>query len=100
MATFRIAETIVIKGTVKDEDGVLVTPATDTKITVTSPVGFAVVDGLGVAFDSVGIFRHTFALLPIGIPSVDPVLGAYHVRVEANDGGRKSFFDSQFFLTD
>ena len=100
MATFRISETIVIKGTVKDEAGVLVTPDTTTIITVTSPAGAVVVDGLGVTFDSVGVWRHTFALLPIGLPSIDPVLGAYHVRVEAKDGGRKSFFDSQFFLTD
>lgn len=93
MATFQASETIVIKGTIKDEGAVLVTPATSTKITITDPAGTVVVNDLAVTFDAVGTFRYLYT------PAADPVVGAYHVRVEATDTGpRVSVADSQFFL--
>ncbi len=93
MATFQKTETVVIKGTIKDEDGVLTTPATTTVITITDPAGTAVKDAQAVTFDTVGTFRYLYT------PAADPVLGVYHVRVIATDtGSRVSVTDSQFFL--
>lgn len=93
MATFQSTETIVIKGTIKDEGAVLVTPATSTKITVTDPDGTAVVDDQAVTFDTVGTFRYLYT------PDASPVLGAYHVRITATDSGsRVSITDTEFFL--
>lgn len=95
MATFHLGETVVIKGTIKDESAVLVTPATSTKITITDPAGTAVVDDIAVTFDTVGTFRYTYT------PAAGAVLGAYHVRVESTDTGpRVSIADSQYFLVD
>lgn len=94
MATFQSDETIVIKGTIKDEAGVLVTPATSTKVTITDPAGTAVVADQAVTFDAVGTFRYLYT------PAAGAVLGAYHVRVKSTDtGDRVSASDSQFFLT-
>lgn len=93
MATFQEAETIVIKGTIKDEDGVLTTPATTTKITITDPAGTEVKAAQAVTFDAIGVFRYLYT------PASDPVLGAHHVRIIATDTGpRISITDSQFFL--
>ena len=93
MATFQSDETVVIKGTIKDESGVLVTPATSTKITVIDPNGTKVVNDQAVTFDSVGTFRYLYT------PAAAAIVGAYHVRVKANDtGSRISTTDSQFFL--
>ena len=93
MATFQKTETVVIKGTIKDEDGVLTTPATTTVITITDPAGTAVKDAQAVTFDTVGTFRYLYT------PASDPVLGVYHVRVIATDSGsRVSITDSEFFL--
>lgn len=93
MATFQRDETVVIKGTIKDESAVLVTPATSTLITITDPAGTVVKDGQAVTFDSVGTFRYLY------VPAVDAVIGAYHVRVKAtHTGARISASDSQFFL--
>lgn len=95
MATFHLGETVVIKGTIKDESAVLVTPATSTKITITDPAGTAVVNGVAVTFDAVGTFRYTYT------PAAGAVLGAYHVRIESTDtGSRVSIADSQYFLVD
>ncbi len=94
MATFQDTETIVIKGTIKDEGGVLVTPATSTSCTITDPAGTVVVDDSAVIFDAVGTFRFLYT------PAADPILGAYHVRIIATDTGpRLSITDSEFFLT-
>ena len=93
MATFQDVETIVIKGTIKDESAVLITPATSTKITITDPNGTVVVNDLAVTFDATGTFRYLYT------PAADPVLGAYHVRIKSIDSGpRVSITDSQFFL--
>lgn len=92
MATFQDVETIVIKGTIKDESAVLVTPATSTQITITDPVGTKVVESAAVTFDTIGTFRYLYT------PAADPVLGAYHVRIICNDSTRISVTDSQFFL--
>lgn len=94
MATFQQTETVVIKGTIKDESGVLVTPATSTTITITDPAGTEVKDAQAVTFDAIGTFRYLYT------PDASPVLGAYHVRIIATDtGSRVSITDSQFFLT-
>lgn len=94
MATFQGVETIVIKGTIKDEGGVLVTPTTSTVCTITDPAGVEVVAASAVIFDTVGTFRFLYT------PAADPVLGAYHVRITATDAGpRLSITDSEFFLT-
>lgn len=92
MATFQRPETVVIKGTVKDEDDVLTTPGTSTQITITDPAGTEVETDENVTFDSVGIWRflHT--------PDAAAVLGAYYARVTAIDGGLSSIADSQFIL--
>ena len=94
MATFQETETVVIKGNIKDEDGVLVTPATSTKITITDPAGTKVKDAQDVTFDAIGTFRYTYT------PDASPVIGVYHVRITSTDSGaRISITDSQFFLT-
>ncbi len=94
MATFQSVETIVIKGTIKDEGGVLVTPTTSTKVTITDPNGTVVVNDSAVTFDAVGTFRYLYT------PAASPVIGAYHVRIVGIDAGpRVSITDSQFFLT-
>lgn len=92
MTTFQRAETIVIKGTIKDETDTLITPATSTKVTVTDPIGSAVVLEDDVSFDSVGIWKYIYT------PDADAVAGAYHVRITGIDGNRSSITDSQFFL--
>lgn len=93
MATFQKIETIVIKGTIKDENEVLVTPAVSTKVTVIDPDATKVVDNLSVTFDSTGVFRYVYT------PSADPVLGSYHVRITGIDTGPlASVTDSEFFL--
>lgn len=92
MATFQKTETVVIKGTIKDEDGVLITPGTSTKITITNPVGTKVKDAQDVSFDTIGTFRYTWT------PDSDPILGAYHIRIAATDSALVSVTDSQFFL--
>ena len=93
MATFQKTETIVIKGTIKDESAVLVTPATSSKITITDPAGTKVKEDQALTFDAVGTFRYLYT------PDASPVLGAYHIRVTADDAGRISVTDYQFFLT-
>ena len=60
MATFQKTETIVVKGTIKDEGGVLVTPTVSTKITITDPSAVSVVNSQGVTFDSTGVFRYIY----------------------------------------
>lgn len=93
MATFQSTETVVIKGTIKDEGAVLVTPATSTTITITDPDGTEVVEAQAVTFDTVGTFRYLYT------PAASPVLGAYHVRIVATDSGaRVSITDAEFFL--
>lgn len=92
MATFQITETVTLKGTVKDDNGDLVTPATSTKITITDPVGIKVVNNLAVTFNSVGTWQYLYT------PDSSAVAGAYHVRVTGVDGARVSIKDSQFFL--
>ena len=94
MATFQSVETIVIKGTIKDESAVLVTPATSTKITITDPDGTLVVNDVAVTFDATGTFRYLYT------SAASPVIGAYHVRIVGIDAGpRVSITDGQFFLT-
>ena len=92
MATFQRAETIVIKGTIKDEALALITPSTSTKITVTDPAGVAVVNDLSVTFSAVGEWQYQYT------PDGAALGGAYHVRITAVDGSRTSIEDSQFFL--
>lgn len=95
MATFQVDETVVIKGTIKDESAVLVTPATSTLITITDPAGTEVTAAQAVTFDSVGTFRYLY------VPAAGAVMGAYHVRVKStHTGARISASDSQFFLVD
>ena len=92
MAQFQRGETIVIRGTIKDSDRVLTTPATSTKITVTDSAGVVVVDALAVTFDSIGIWKYLYT------PEASALAGAYHVRIVATDGSRISITDSDFFL--
>lgn len=92
VATFERPETVVVKGTVKDEDEVLTTPGTSTKITITDPAGAAVVSAQDVTFDAVGIWRYLYN------PGGSAVLGAYHIRVTALDSARYSIGDFQFVL--
>lgn len=93
MATFQETETIVIKGTIKDESDVLVTPAVSTKITITDPLAVKVKENQDVTFDSTGVFRYVYT------PTADPALGGYHVRITGIDTGPlKSITDSEFFL--
>lgn len=92
VATFERPETVVIKGTVKDESEILVTPDTSTLMTVTDPAGTVVVNGLTVTFDSIGIWRYLYT------PGGSAVLGAYHVRVVATHSTRISIGDFQFVL--
>lgn len=93
MSTFQVEETITIKGTIKDDDGELTTPATSTKITITDPDGTVVVNDLAVTFNSVGTWQYLYT------PGATAISGAYFVRVVAKDGARVSIKDSQFFLT-
>lgn len=92
MATFQRLETIVIKGTIKDENSDLITPSTSTKITITDSAGTEVVDDQAVTFDSVGNWKYLYT------PNAGSVAGAHHIRVTAIDGSRVSITDSQFFL--
>ena len=92
MATFQRAETILIKGTIKDENLALFTPVTSTKITIIDSAGTKVVDDLTVSFDSVGVWKYSYT------PDASAIAGAYHVRVTGIDGARTSITDSQFFL--
>ena len=92
MAQFQRGETIVIKGTIKDSDKVLTTPATSTKITITDSEGVVVVEPTNVTFDSIGIWKYLYD------PDDAAPAGAYHVRVTAEDGTRTSITDSDFFL--
>lgn len=93
MSTFQKTETIVIKGTIKDEDEVLTTPAVSTRITIIDPTGTEVVTDTSVTFDSTGVFRYVYT------PAADPELGSYHVRIIGIDTGPlASVTDSEFFL--
>ena len=92
MATFQVLETITVKGTIKDDDGDLTTPATSTKITITDPDGTKVVEDIAVTFNSIGIWQYLYT------PNASAVIGAYHVRITGVDSARTSIKDSQFFL--
>ncbi len=92
MATFQRAETVVIRGTIKDESDLLLTPSTSTKITVIDSDGTSVVTDAAVSFDSVGVWKYAYT------PAAGAIAGAYHVRITATDGTRVSITDSQFFL--
>lgn len=122
MTTFVRGETVVIKGTVKDEDGILISPSSSPSVTVLDPEGSPVVDAQLATLDAVGLFRHMYN------PAVLAVLGAHHVRVittqeipsgdglaafnrspyntfQYNEGGssvvdKLSIADSEFFLVD
>ncbi len=92
MATFQVTETVTVKGTIRDDNGDLTTPATSTKITITNSEGTKVVDDLAVSFSSIGIWQYLYT------PASNAVLGAHHVRVIGTDSARVSIKDSQFFL--
>ena len=92
MATFQVTETVVLKGTIKDDNGDLTTPATTTKITITDSEGTKVVDDLDVTFSAIGIWQYLYT------PASNAVIGAHHVRVIGTDSTRVSIKDSQFFL--
>lgn len=122
MTTFIRGETVVIKGTIKDEDGILVSPSNSPVVTVLDPEGGAVVDAQQATLDTVGLFRHMYN------PATLAVLGPHHVRVittqeipasdglavfnrspyntfQYNEGGsavedKLSIADSEFFLVD
>lgn len=96
-ATFETGETVVTKGTTKDEDGILVTPAVSTKITVLDPDGTAVVNDVSVTFSATGVWYHRY------VPSGVQVVGAHHVRVKAIDVAspeRATVSDTEFFVVD
>jgi hypothetical protein len=95
--TFETGETVVVKGTTKDEDDVLVTPAVSTKITILDSAGTAVVDGQDVTFSAEGVWYYRYA------PSASQVVGAHHARVKAIDVAspeRSTISDSEFFVVD
>lgn len=94
MPTFESTETVRIIGTIRDEDDVLVTPGTSTKITILDPTGAKVVDAQNVAFDAVGTFRYAYT------PSGSPIIGAYHARITAIDSAKLSITDTEFFVVD
>lgn len=130
MTTFKSRETVVIKGTIKDEDGILVLPAARpaaTRITVLDPTGEAVVDDEAIIFDNTGVYRYLYnpsgdSKDTIGIGAAQfnrsrfnmvrynegggpvaiiPSLGAHHVRVSALDAGPyMTIADSEFLLVD
>lgn len=97
MPTFESGETAVIRGTTKDESGVLVTPAVSTKITITDPAGTEVETDQDVTFTTTGMWEYLY------VPSGTQVLGAYHSRVKAIDVAspeRSTISDSEFFVVD
>lgn len=97
MSSFETGETVVLKGTTKDEDGVLVTPAVSTKITVLDPAGTAVVNGQSVTFSGVGEWYYRY------VPTPPQVVGAHHARVKAIDVAdpeRATVGDTEFFVVD
>lgn len=97
MPTFESGEAVVLRGTTKDESGVLVTPAVSTKITILNPSGTAVVTDQDVTFIAVGTWEYLYE------PSGTIVKGAYHARVKAIDVAspeRSTISDSEFFVVD
>ncbi len=95
--TFETGETVVVKGTTKDEEGVLVTPAVSTKLTVLDPEGTAVVNDQDVTFSAVGTWYYRY------VPAASQVVGAHHTRVKAIDVAspeRSTISDSEFFVVD
>lgn len=127
MATFVDEETVVIKGTIRDEDGVLVTPGNlpeQSRVTILDPLGVPVVSNQIAFFSATGVFRCLYNLsqaestLGAGYnesqyntvqyneggteESAVPIIGAYHVRFISTDVSPavKSIADYEFFLVD
>lgn len=97
MSTFESGEAVYVRGTTKDEDGILVTPAVSTKITILDPAGTEVTSAQDVTFTSVGVWEYLYT------PTGTIVVGAYHARVKAIDVAspeRSSISDSEFFVVD
>jgi len=93
MSSFEAGETVVVKGTTKDEDGILVTPAVSTKITVLDPAGTTVVDDQAVTFSAVGVWYYRY------VPTPPQVVGSHHARIKAIDVAdpeRASITDTEF----
>ena len=127
MTTFIDEETVLIRGTIKDENGVLVTPddlPERARITVLDPLGVPVINDQIVSFSATGVFR---CLYNLGVvtgsfgagynscqynavqyneggteESAVPALGAYHVRLISTDTSPtlESIADYEFFLVD
>lgn len=93
MASFQVGETVVVRGTIKDENDALTTPATSTKITITDPTGTVVKDAQDVSFDAIGVWKYVYN------SNASAAVGAYHARVKAIDGARTTIGDTEFFLT-
>lgn len=95
--TFETGATVVIKGTTKDEDDILTTPAVSTQITILDPAGTEVVTDQNVTFTATGVWYYRY------VPSGTQVIGAYHTRVKAIDVAspeRATVEDSEFFVVD
>jgi len=89
---FQRAETVICSALVKTTAGVLTTPATSMTITISDPVGTAVIAGANMTLDAVGTYHYDFA------PAATATLGIYLVRYVATDGTRKTIQDDSFVL--
>ncbi len=130
MTTFIRQETVVVKGTVRDELGALITPSSlpsATRITILDPFGIPVVENDAVVYEAEGVYHYLYNPFDsledgaglgglntspynaapynggIAVESVSDALslGAYHVRITASDAGPiQTIADSEFLLVD
>lgn len=90
MAAFQQGETVVLSIVIKNAAGTLTSPATSTKITITSPTGTALVTDVAMTEDSVGNFHYDFLS-----PAVN---GTYTAKFVATDASRISIARAQFVI--
>ena len=92
---FQRAEAIICEIEVRDEDGVLVDPATTMTVTITDPDGTVVVGSpspQAMSQDSTGVYHYDYT------PGPSTVLGWYLVHYVATDGARVTIEDDGFTL--
>lgn len=89
---FQRPETIVCELEVRTAAGVLTTPSSIPKLTVTDPLAAAVVDNQSMTEVSVGNYTHDYT------PGATAELGWYSAKFTVTDGGRVTIKQDGFDL--
>ena len=93
MSVFSRGTTVICSVSVYDEDGVLTSPSTSMKITISDSVGVKKADNTNMTLDSTGKYHYDFATV-----TADSI-GKYRVDYWATSGSRVSSFTDYFDLS-